>query len=65
MVRKVYGEATGSTGKATRRLRTGDKKATRREEGGERREERGEREETGERREGRGAIGLDMLIILF
>ena len=42
-------------------MRTGDKKATRREERGERRE----REETGERREGRGAIGLDMLIILF
>ena len=64
MVRKVYGEATGSTGKATRRLRTGDKKATRREERGERRE-RERRQGRGERREERGAIGLDMLIILF
>jgi hypothetical protein len=49
MVRKVYGEATGSTGKATRRLRTFDKKATRK-----RKEERGEKERGDRREEERG-----------
>ena len=56
-LREAYGEATGSTGKVMRRLRTGDKKATRREERGDRREEEtGDRreEERGERREERG-----------
>ena len=60
--REAYGEATGSRGNVTRRLRRGDEKA-RKEERGERRrgdrreEERGEkrREETGEKkREERG-----------